>query len=242
MTNNQTQNRIFKNLENLNVEGYGKGKVVGYVSNGQSVRVEFESGEVKDFHPVKLEAKLITEPREKTYYQKWNEGDLTGLGSFHTSLMQTYRLADESNQKALQKAFPGFFLSKEEQEDLVEMGRIIKREDIYNLMVTALEGGSNYWYDIPTTATTIEIGRRYMLEPGSLAVTNGAFDGFEIDVHSMEEFDRRGKISLENFSRAEELMIKHHPRALADIISGDFDQLTADIWFQLVVFGEVIYG
>jgi len=46
---------------------------------------------------------------KKTGYEKWLSGELNNLGSFATSLMQTYMKADNINQAKLAKAFPEWF-------------------------------------------------------------------------------------------------------------------------------------
>jgi len=45
----------------VHVLGYGLGKFIGCVCNSKpmSYRIEFESGNVLDFHPTKLQSKLI---------------------------------------------------------------------------------------------------------------------------------------------------------------------------------------
>jgi hypothetical protein len=45
----------------------------------------------------------------KTTYDLWNEGHLTNMGLFQTTLFQAYRIADEGNQKKLRLAFPYWF-------------------------------------------------------------------------------------------------------------------------------------
>jgi hypothetical protein len=49
---------------------------------------------------------------KKTGYEKWLSGELSNLGSFATSLMQTYMKADNINQAKLEKAFPEWFTTK----------------------------------------------------------------------------------------------------------------------------------
>ena len=49
---------------------------------------------------------------EKTTYELWNEGQISGFGSFHTTLLTAYRLADEGNRKILENAFPQWFTLK----------------------------------------------------------------------------------------------------------------------------------
>lgn len=47
-----------------------------------------------------------------TGYEAWRDGIIGGFGSFDTSLLQTYRLADSTNQRKLKKAFPEWFEKK----------------------------------------------------------------------------------------------------------------------------------
>lgn len=49
-----------------------------------------------------------------TTYQAWSKGLIGGFGSFHTSLLQTYRLADAGNRSKLEKAFKEWFVNKTE--------------------------------------------------------------------------------------------------------------------------------
>ena len=52
--------------------------------------------------------------KSMTAYEAWNDGIIGGYGSFHTSLLQLYRLADSSNRAKLKKAFPEWFTKKTE--------------------------------------------------------------------------------------------------------------------------------
>lgn len=49
---------------------------------------------------------------KKTLYERWSNNEIGGFGSFLTSLLQTYRLADNLNQAQLQLAFPDVFVDK----------------------------------------------------------------------------------------------------------------------------------
>ena len=48
-----------------------------------------------------------------TTYEAWNRGLISGFGSFHTTILQAYRIADEGNRRKLQKAFPEWFIVQE---------------------------------------------------------------------------------------------------------------------------------
>jgi len=58
--------------------------------------------------------------KKKTFYQQWNENapGFTNLGSFHTTLMQAYRAADNGNREKLAAAFPEYFEPGEKKDDL----------------------------------------------------------------------------------------------------------------------------
>lgn len=45
----------------------------------------------------------------KTNYEMWLSGELTSLGSFAQSLMETYLKADSNNRAKLEEAFPEWF-------------------------------------------------------------------------------------------------------------------------------------
>lgn len=65
----------------------------------------------------------------KTLYQRWinNEPGFTGYGSFQTTILKAYQIADEGNQARLNAAFPNWFVKPtkglfepEEQVDLTQ--------------------------------------------------------------------------------------------------------------------------
>lgn len=48
----------------------------------------------------------------KTGYEKWLLQELTNLGSFATSLMETYMRADSTNRAKLEQVFPEWFVKR----------------------------------------------------------------------------------------------------------------------------------
>jgi len=119
---------------------------------------------------------------------------------------------------------------------------------ISNLLCDALEGGSNYWYMIEEQIkpTKIEFhesigshspklwAHEYPLNPGGALIISSTEedDGkkYRLDFKAVE----RG---LKLFSESKEM--KHH---WADFINENEDGITADVFFQFCVLGEVIYG
>jgi len=55
--------------------------------------------------------RIERKPLEKTksLYDRWNDGEIGNFGSFHTAILQAYRLADNSNRDRLELAFPEWF-------------------------------------------------------------------------------------------------------------------------------------
>jgi hypothetical protein len=48
--------------------------------------------------------------KQKTVFEQWIAGEVGNFGSFHTTLLEAYRLADSSNRTKLEQAFPEWFL------------------------------------------------------------------------------------------------------------------------------------
>lgn len=70
---------------------------------------DFET-EALEFLPILEKMELeIDESEEKTTYQKWHNNEISGFGSFHTTLLKLYQLADSENAEILEKAFPDWF-------------------------------------------------------------------------------------------------------------------------------------
>ncbi len=51
----------------------------------------------------------------KSIYEQWKAGTIGNFGSFHTSLLKTYMLADAGNAETLADAFPDFFKSDKQR-------------------------------------------------------------------------------------------------------------------------------
>ena len=65
-----------------------------------------------------------------------------------------------------------------------------------------------------------------------------------------EDFDGEGEfpesakhhITMDDVRKGLELMRDKYPRHYADLMEEDDDLITGDVWLQLAVFGELIYG
>lgn len=112
----------------------------------------------------------------------------------------------------------------------------ITEEQVKDVLCTALEGGSNYWYDldidVPLNMTYDEHIVEQVMKGESIPV-------YDIEDDEDEEREPLGYISLANIKRGFKLYAEHNDiEALLD--GGDAND--ADTWFQLAVLGEIVYG
>jgi len=109
--------------------------------------------------------------------------------------------------------------------------------------VTALEGGSNYWAYIKES-TLRKIRKEGV--PVSIYVLQAVLSGIDVDVYDVEGDDDEpiGTISMSTMTdRLDKLMNnKGCKRALLNMMNEEYDAEDADIVFQYIVLGEIIYG
>lgn len=122
----------------------------------------------------------------------------------------------------------------------------VRMEDVANLLCSAFEGGSNYWYMIEeqkvperfeflTDAEKVFPHIDYPLNPGgSLTITT--LEG--------DEFNGKKKwtLDLAAVQRGLAKMAKAAPRHFADVLRDNADATTGDVFLQFCLFGEVVYG
>jgi hypothetical protein len=132
--------------------------------------------------------------------------------------------------------------------------------DIENMIVGALEGGSNYWYFLPdlkpiapymkpheplaTEITRILLEHRELKLVVTEVESMAYEDEVDLDADEPAASEILGYISAAKMEQAEMLMLKHPNirRHLGDVLSGNDDASTADVYFQMVVMGDVVYG
>ena len=113
---------------------------------------------------------------------------------------------------------------------------------IEDIIVTALEGGIGYWaYLGEGTPEPDEFGT-----PLSMRVTDALLfiPDYKLAIHDSEdpEGDELGHLSLQGMLDAIPVFAKEFPHQFSDLISGEGDVNTADLFIQIAVLGEVIFG
>lgn len=125
----------------------------------------------------------------------------------------------------------------------------VSRDVLENIFITALEGGSNYWYYINN-----ENGRKVREavsreeEPSfSMAFAKAILDkGVSVEVHDIEDMENDEPLGVINedtiMSGLQKMIDDGDGWALFDEIAEQGDANSSDVCFQYMALGEVIYG
>jgi len=121
----------------------------------------------------------------------------------------------------------------------------ITNEMIENIIITALEGGSNYWYFFQNDAYSLVIeNEEYKRLPFASALSKLILlEGLKIDIHDLENKNEvLGTLSLESIKKGLEKAFEKDPICVLQMMDESYDADTADVLFQYFVMGEVIFG
>ena len=117
----------------------------------------------------------------------------------------------------------------------------ISLETIADVLELAFYGGSNYWYMIEdiTPAPSIEYVPEYR---GAGHIITQIINGGAAKISDVETGEELGTLTGGSMRKALQKMGRLYPPLLHDIINEDYDADTADIFLQLAVMGQVVYG
>jgi hypothetical protein len=116
-------------------------------------------------------------------------------------------------------------------------------EDVF---VTAIEGGSKYWYHLSINAVCLIRDAVPREEESCLSVATfkAVMKGVEVPIHDAEDIEEQiGLISLETMAdRLSKLATSDDKWALQAHMNEEGDSESADVVFQYLALGEVVYG
>lgn len=124
----------------------------------------------------------------------------------------------------------------------------IDYSDIENWMVTAIEGGADYWALIWDRSAIKDFRRG---EPLSIRIADACWNhDVSFPIYDVEDLDQDtgelsddaepiGQVNRDNLERGCRLYVENGGDMSED---ADFDANDADVWFQYVVMGEIVYG
>lgn len=129
----------------------------------------------------------------------------------------------------------------------INIEKEISRETLENIFVTALEGGSNYWYAISseTKRAIREVVSREEDPYLSTALITAVLDrDLAVDIHDAEDNETiLGTLTLDNIKeRLQALADSDDAVHLMDELMETGDAITSDVCFQYMVMGEIIFG
>lgn len=140
---------------------------------------------------------------------------------------------------------------------LIKSERVISLPKLNDIITTAVEGGSNYWYLFNEKADKIiraykgkqvpEIHETCFYGTFSEAILPAIMAGEQIPVHDIEESEEQiGILSLENLQTRLQKMADDKRSELEfiyeDSDDDDYDASDADVIFQYLCLGEIVYG
>lgn len=112
----------------------------------------------------------------------------------------------------------------------------ITDDQLDNAIISALEGGSNYWYMIQRV-----VGRKKTEFLAQLPMAGGAL---YIDDENADEprLKKPVRVSRQSIIKGARIMAQKFPSHFADLMNDDADAETGDVLLQCTVFGDAIYG
>jgi hypothetical protein len=129
----------------------------------------------------------------------------------------------------------------------LSINQSIDRDTLENVFVTALEGGSNYWYYLPHESILAirEAVPKSVDEYLSTAILKAILDhDVDVQIRDAEDEDEVvGVISKSTMQERLQTMWNSPNRSILQAeIDGEGDADTSDVVFQYIAMGEVIYG
>ena len=122
----------------------------------------------------------------------------------------------------------------------VEVPIKITKDRIENLLISAFEGGSNYWYVILEKIGEIDasIYEHPFIEGGGLIIGDVEAD----DPYDDEAAFPPTTLNREALQRGMVIMAKKYPKHFADFIAENDDAWTGDAYLQCCLLGELVFG
>ena len=152
---------------------------------------------------------------------------------------------NQSKDSIYKSIYNNFVNNKKYQQEieLQRKNKTFTNQDIEDLFVTALEGGSNYWYYIKNIPKEIKYNVKQLKQPLAEAIAKHVIDGGYIQFFDVENEDELlGTVDMDKLLDAISLLKKDYPDTWNNILDENTDAQDADIFLQLAVMGDVTFG
>lgn len=122
----------------------------------------------------------------------------------------------------------------------------ITQDHIDNIIVGALEGGSNYWYIVDERGI---VGLPERKGDGSvedslaMRISKGMMEqnGFNMPVFDLSNYDLLGTLTREKMEKALATVSEMYPEVLQRILLNEEDADDCDIVFQFAIMGDLVF-
>jgi len=122
---------------------------------------------------------------------------------------------------------------------------ILTKEEILNQLCSAIEGGSNEWYNFHDLSMLPKEskGQPLVMRIFDAIYANKKLEIPVSDVEGEDDDEILGVLSYANLQRADKLLGTEQYKWIVRDVKGENDDAnTGDAFFQLVVMGELVYG
>jgi hypothetical protein len=122
----------------------------------------------------------------------------------------------------------------------------ITYEMFENWIVTALEGGSNYWCYIKHDSIPNSVKEKYKEE--TLAFTQLIAKAIWVEKLPIQVYDEGqecellGVIDMKSVKKGLESLCEHHEEIFKKLMKEEYDANDADVFFQYIVMNELTFG
>lgn len=109
---------------------------------------------------------------------------------------------------------------------------MLNQNEIDDIIITALEGGSNYWYLLHEEGSVDEVLRKIK-----------AGEGVKVyDIEGDEDDEPLGILTKKSIRKGIKQCIEDGQNEVWDVKKDEWDSDTADVLFQYFVMNEIVYG
>lgn len=142
-------------------------------------------------------------------------------------------------------------LTETKTDKTFEVKKKVNYNDVANLLCSALEGGSNYWYMLEKVVKPKKEDRYIFID------SKGKEDTSWSETYTAP-FSKGGRLVISDYSgenafepkildldaieRGLSVMAEKYPMHFSDFISDNGDAITGDVFLQCCLFGETIFG
>lgn len=116
----------------------------------------------------------------------------------------------------------------------------IEDQRVIDLITSALEGGSNYWYIIDISQSRLVDGVEFLVEQ---PMKDGIL---HIELLDPDEgpinYKTAWRLSRASAEAGLVIMATKYPAHFADFLAENDDAITGDVFLQCALFGEVVFG